>query len=190
GLPTGGNVHEVAQAADAGCQVVYVDVAPDIVVASRALLADNDNAAAVCADLRQPEQVLDAAQRTGLLDVSAPAAILLIDILHRIPDTDNPTRFIQAYIQSICPGSYVAIAQTSNGEDLLNGLAVFQRFYHIPVPPLTFRDQAHIATFFEGLELVKPGIVPMPLWHPERDDDHIDMDTECFPGLCALGRKP
>ena len=189
GLPTVGNVHEVAQGLHAGCRVVYVDVDPDIVMASRTLLEDNDHAVAVCADLRQPAQVLDTAQRTGLLDLNAPVSVLLIDVLHHIPDIDNPARFMQAYVEAMCAGSYLAIAHTSNVEDLLNGLAVFQRFYQISVPPLTFRGEAHIAAFCKGLELVEPGIVPVPLWGSERDDDNIDTDMEYFPGSCGLGRK-
>ena len=75
----------------------------------------------MCADLRQPEQLLDTAQRTRLLDLGAPLAVLLIDVLHHIPDTDNPARFIQTYVDAVCPGSHVAVAHTSNGEDLVSG---------------------------------------------------------------------
>jgi SAM-dependent methyltransferase len=103
GLPTAGNVHDVAQATNPECRVVYVDIAPDIVAAGHPVLAGNDSAAVVCADLRQPEQVLDAAQRTGLLDLGVPVAVLLIDVLHHIPDTDNPIRLIQTYVDAVCP---------------------------------------------------------------------------------------
>jgi hypothetical protein len=142
----------------------------------------------VCADLRQPEQVLDAAHRTGLLDLGAPVAILLIDVLHHIPDTDNPVRFIQTYVDAVCPGSYVAVAHTSDGEALVSGLAMFHRFYQIPVPPLTFRNQAQIEDFFAGLSLVEPGVVPVPLWRSEQDED-VDTYPEHFPAWCGLGRK-
>jgi hypothetical protein len=153
------------------------------------VLAGNDSAAVVCADLRHPEQVLDAAQRTGLLDLDAPVAVLLIDVLHHIPDTDNPIRFIQTYVDAVRPGSYVAVAHPSDGDALLDGLAMFHRFYQIPIPPLTFRDSAQIEDFFRGLDLVEPGIVPIPLWRPEQDED-ADTDPEHFPGWCGLGRKP
>lgn len=189
GLPTAGNVHDVAQALNLTCRVVYVDIAPDIVAKGYSVLAGNDSAAVVRADLRQPEQVLDAAQRTGLLDLDAPVAVLMIDVLHHIPDTDNPTRFIQAYVDAVSPGSYVAVTHPSDGEALLSGLAMFHRFYQIPVPPLAFRDLAQIENFFTGLDLVEPGIVPTPLWHPKQDED-ADTDPEHFPGWCGLGRKP
>jgi hypothetical protein len=188
GLPTAGNVHDVAQALNPTCRVVYVDIAPDIVTKGYSVLAGNDSAAVVCADLRQPEQVLDAAQRTGLLDLDAPVAVLMIDVLHHIPDTDNPTRFIQTYVDVVSPGSYVAVTHASDGEALLSGLAMFHRFYQIPVPPLTFRGLAQIENFFGGLDLVEPGIVPIPLWRPQQDED-ADTDPEHFPGWCGLGRK-
>lgn len=189
GLPTAGNVHDVAQAIDPGCRVVYVDIDPNIVAAGRTMLGGNDSAAVVCVDLRQPEQVLDAAQRTGLLDLGAPVAVLLIDALHHIPDADGPVRFIQTYVDAVCPGSYVAVAHTSNGEALVGGLAMFHRFYEIPVPPLTFRNLAQSEDFFRGLDLIEPGIVPIPLWRPEEDED-VDTDPEHFPAWCGLGRKP
>lgn len=189
GLPTTGNVHDVAQAIDSRCRVVYVDIDPDIVVAGRAVLGGNDSAVVVCADLRQPEQVLNAAQRTGLLDLGAPVAVLLIDALHHVPDTDDPARFIQTYVDAVCPGSYVAVAHTSDGEALVGGLAMFHRFYQIPIPLLTFRNLAQSEGFFKGLDLIEPGIVPIPLWRPE-EDENVDTDSEHFPAWCGLGRKP
>lgn len=189
GLPTAGNVHDVAQAIDPECRVVYVDVAPHIVAEGRTVLAGNDNTAMVCADLRRPEQVLDAAQRTRLLDLGEPVAVLLIDVLHHIPDTDNPAWFIQTYVDAVCPGSYVVVAHTGNGEGLVSGLAMFHRFYQIPVPSLTFRNSGQSEDFFPGLDLVKPGIVPVPLWRPEQDED-VNTDSEHFPAWCGLGQKP
>jgi hypothetical protein len=98
GLPTAGNVHEVARGLNPGCRVVYVDIDPGVVTEGRKLLAGDHHVAIVHADFRQPEQVLDTAQRTGLLDLGAPVAVLLIDVLHHIPDTDNPVRFIHAML--------------------------------------------------------------------------------------------
>jgi hypothetical protein len=189
GLPTARNVHNVAQAIDPRCRVVYVDISPSIVVEGRTVLTGNDRAAVVCADLRQPEQVLDAAHRTGLLDLGAPVAILLIDVLHHIPDTDNPAGFIQAYVDAVCPGSYVVVAHTSDGEALVSGLAMFHRFYQIPVPPLTFRNMTQGEDFFTVSHLVEPGIVPIPLWRPEGDED-VGTDADYFPAWCGLGQKP
>jgi S-adenosyl methyltransferase len=190
GLPTAGNVHEVAQDLDSQCRVVYVDIDPQVVARSHALLAGTDTAAAICADLRQPEQVLDAAQQTGLLDLTEPVATLLIDVLHHIPDMDNPAGCIAAYINAVCSGSYVAVAHTSDdGENLAAGLAMFRRLYYRLAPPLTFRNPMQAADLFTGLDIVEPGIVPIPLWRPKSGND-LSSDVDRFPAWCGLGRKP
>ncbi len=187
GLPTAGNVHEVAQDLNPGCRVVYVDVDPRVVAESQRLLAGNHDAAIMLADLRQPEQVLDAAARCGLLDLGAPVAVLAIDVLHHIPDADNPAGLIAACMDAVCPGSYVSVAHTDD-EALVAGLATFYDFYHIPVPSLSFRNSTQIAGFFDRLDLVEPGIVPVPLWRPESGEDR-STDPEGFPAWCGLGRK-
>jgi hypothetical protein len=188
GLPTAGNVHEVAQALDHGCRVVYVDIDPLVVAKSHKLLTGNHNTATVLADLRQPEQVLDATAQCGLLDLGAPVAVLAIDVLHHIPDADNPAALIAAYMDAVCPGSYLSVAHGGDDEGLVTGLATFYGFYQISVPPLTFRNPAQIAEFFGKLDLVDPGIVPVPLWHPEPGEDP-SADPESFPACCGLGRK-
>jgi hypothetical protein len=190
GLPTAGHVHEVAQAADSQCRVVYVDSNPAVVAQSQAVLAGTGNAGVVCADLRDPQQVLDAVQRTRLLDLDAPVAVLLIDVLHHIPDTENPAGFIAAYIDRICSGSYVAIAHTSDDdENLVTGLAMFRKLYYQLAPPLTFRSPPQAPDFFTGLNIVEPGIVSLPLWHPDPDDD-LSSNPDHFPAWCGLGHKP
>jgi S-adenosyl methyltransferase len=188
GLPTAGNVHEVAQDLAPGCRIVYVDIDPGVVAESHNLLAGNHDAAIVRADLRQPQQVLDATKRCGLLDLGAPVAVLAIDILHHIPDVDNPVRFIAAYMDVLCPGSYMSIAHSGHDEALVTGLASFRDFYRIPVPPLTFRNLAQITEIFDGLDLVAPGIVPISLWRPELNMGP-NIDPEDFPAFCGLGRK-
>jgi hypothetical protein len=188
GLPTAGNVHDVAQDLNPGCRVVYVDIDPEVVAESHNLLAGNRDAEIVLADLRQPEQVLDATGRCGLLDLGAPVAVLAIDMLHHIPDADNPAGFITAYVDAVCPGSYVSVAHTGDDEALATGLATFHDVYRIPVPPLTFRNPTQIVGFFDELDLVEPGIVPVSLWRPELDED-LSAHPEDFPAYCGLGQK-
>jgi S-adenosyl methyltransferase len=189
GLPTVGNVHEVAQNLNPDCRVVYVDIKPEVVAEGHDLLVGNRNAAIVLADLRQPEQVFDVAARSRLLDMDAPIAVLTIDILHHIPDVDNPAEFIVAYINTVCPGSYISVAHTSDEQALVTGLATFHGLYHLQVPPLTFRNSTQIAQFFDRLDLVEPGIVPVPLWRPEPGGDSTAHPKD-FPAYCGLGRKP
>ena len=190
GLPTQGNVHEIAQATDSGCRVIYVDNNPQVVARSQVLLTGNDRAVMVCADLRQPEQVLSAATQADMLDLSAPVAVLLIDILHHIPEADNPAGFIQVYADALRGGSYVAVGHTGDeGTDLETGLAMFRKLYRRLAPPLTFRGHMQIADLLKGLDVVEPGIVPIPLWRPEPEDD-LGITPEHFPAWCGVGRKP
>ncbi|MBV9163658.1 MAG: SAM-dependent methyltransferase [Pseudonocardiales bacterium] len=189
GLPTAGNVHEVAQDLAPDCRVVYVDMEPGVVAGGHNLLAGNHDTAIVHADLRQPEQVFDAIRRSGLLDLSAPVAVLAIDVLHHISDADNPVGFMAAYMDAVCPGSYMSIAHSGHDEALIAGLVTFREFYRIPVPLLTFRSLTQVAGFFNRLDLVDPGIVPLPLWRPELDGG-LSVDPECFPAYCGLGQKP
>jgi S-adenosyl methyltransferase len=189
GLPTAGNVHQVAQDFNPGCRVVYVDIDPGVVAEGHHVLAGNHGAAIVRADLRQPEQVFDATRICGLLDLGEPVAVLAIDVLHHIPDFDNPARFIVDYMDTLCSGSYLSVAHSDHDEALITGLAIFRDFYHIPVPPLTFRNLAQLTGFFNGLDLVTPGIVPIPLWRPELYEA-LSLDPESFPAYCGVGRKP
>ncbi|HEY2764642.1 MAG TPA: SAM-dependent methyltransferase [Pseudonocardiaceae bacterium] len=189
GLPTAGNVHEVAQDIDPECRVVYVDVDPYIVTEGRDLLAGADNATIVVADLRHPAETLDAARRTAVIDWAAPVAVLMIDILHHVHDVDNPTDIVRGYLDAVCPGSHLVVAHASDDEALVVGLALFHRFYHLPIPALTFRTPDQIAEFFKGLDSVEPGIVPVPLWRAESGDD-LGTYPEKFPGFCGLASKP
>lgn len=190
GLPTEGNVHEVVKgfSSNVGCRVVYVDVDSWVATESHKLLIEDQDAAVVRADLRQPEQVFDVVKRWGLLDLGAPVAVLAIDVLHHIPDVDKPTDFIAAYLDAVCSGSYVSVAHTGVDEALATGLASFNARYHIPVPSLTFRTSAQVSVFFNKLNLVEPGIVPVPLWRPGSDEDP-STDLGVFPSCCGLGCK-
>jgi hypothetical protein len=189
GLPTAGNVHQVAQALNPRCRVLYIDREPGVVAEGQNLLVGNHTTTIVRADLRQPEHVLDAARRCGLLDLSVPVAVLAIDVLHHIPDADNPVEIMAAYRDALCPGSYLSVAHSGHDEVLIAGWATCRNFFQIFVPSLNFRCLTQIAEFFGGLDLVEPGIVPIPLWRPKLDDD-LSVDPEGFPAYCGLGRKP
>ena len=189
GLPTAGNVHQVAQALNPRCRVVYVDRDPRIVAESHHLLVGNHDTTIVRADLRQPEQVLDAARRCGLLDLSVPVAVLATDVLHHIPDVDNPVEIMAAYRDAVCPGSYLSVAHSGHDEGLIAHWVTCRDFFRFLVPSLNFRCLIQITEFFDGLDLAHPGIVPVPLWRPESGDD-LRGDPEVFPAYCGVGRKP
>jgi SAM-dependent methyltransferase len=166
GIPTMGNVHEIAQRADPGARVVYVDNDAVAVQHSRAILARNDNATAIHADLRRPRQILADPHLRGLLDLSRPAALLLVALLHFFPDADEPATLVAELRQALAPGSYVVISHgTTDGQP--PNVAEAMGNYSQTTAPFRPRGHAAVKAFFEGLELVDPGLVPVARWRPD-----------------------
>lgn len=188
GVPTECYVHEVAQDIAPESRVLYVDIDPDIVYDGRALLADNANAAILQADIRQPNQVWESRELQRLLDPSEPIAVLMIETLLHIPDSDNPAAMVAAYRDTMCSGSYLGLSHFSENEELLAGLTLFSRMFGAP-PQVTLRAPEQLAEFFIGLDLVEPGVVPALLWRPPTGED-TDRNPEQAGVYAGLGRKP
>ncbi|MEU6390569.1 SAM-dependent methyltransferase [Streptomyces sp. NPDC046939] len=191
GIPTFGNVHEVAQRASPGARVVYVDHDPVAVAHSRAVLDGNPDTAVVAADLRKPRDILRSPELTGLLDLDRPVALLLVAVLHFIEDADDPYGAVAALGEALAPGSLLIITHaTYEGMPIPEeqaGQAV--DVYRDDVRnPLVMRDREQIGRFFEGYEVVEPGIVPMPVWRPQTAPE--DEDPFTFAGYVGVGRKP
>jgi hypothetical protein len=189
GLPTAGHVHEIAQDRDPAARVVYVDFDSSIVDDGHRLLAGNDNAALLETDIRQPRTVLDILRERRLLDLREPVAVLAIAVLQHIPDSDDPAGVITAYLDAMCPGSYLALSHYGPDEHLTKGITRFSQLNFGQVPAVTFRDRTSVALFFAGLELVEPGIVPIIKWRPDPDDDP-GINPEQHPIFAGVGRKP
>jgi hypothetical protein len=185
GVPTVGNVHEIAQGINPRATVVYVDVDPVAVAHGRRLLTGNDRAAVLQADLRDPAGLLGSDDLTGLLDLSRPVAVLLIAVLHFMPDTDRPDEVVRAYRERMAPGSFLAISHAADDADLPTEQArMVQDYSGATKVPFIHRDAVRLATWFDGLDIVAPGITQTTEWRP---------DTEPTPILrtcCAVGRKP
>lgn len=187
GIPTVGNVHEVARAEDPSCRVVYVDIDPVAVTHSRAILADDPRVTAVQADLRDPAAVLDLAQTRGGLDLSLPVGVLLVAVLHFVPDRDDPTAVVAGYRRAIAPGSYLVICHaTAEGQ---GQRATTHRDLYARTPtPMTMRSRAEVAALMAGFDLVEPGLVPMVLWRPD-DGADLPPNPMVFPGYAAVGAR-
>ncbi|TQS44438.1 SAM-dependent methyltransferase [Cryptosporangium phraense] len=159
GIPTAGNVHEIA---GPEARVTYVDVEPIAVETSRGLLADVPYAEIVHADLRDPAAVL---QGATLLDLSEPVAVLIVSVLHFVPD--DPTPILGAYLDELVDGSYLALSHVVVDEapppESEDGLAVYRR----TATPVTLRDSAQVTAFFHGHPLVEPGLVPVSDWRAD-----------------------
>jgi SAM-dependent methyltransferase len=186
GIPTLGNVHEIAQQAAPDAAVVYVDIDPIAVAHSRHILTGNARATVVHADLRHPDRVLADEGLRGVLDLSRPVAVLAVAVLHAISDADDPAGVIAQHRDAIVPGSYLAIAHgVDNRPDETKRLV--ELFERTPTPVMP-RTAPQIEAMFDGFDLVEPGLVWAPLWHPETPHE-VPQQPEMSANLVGVGRK-
>jgi hypothetical protein len=171
GMPTVGNVHTVAQALNPAARVVYVDIDPLAVRQSEALLQDNLHAIALQGDVRQPDDILMHPDVRRVLDFNKPMAVLLVALLHFVPDDVEVYRLARVFRDALPPGSYLVITHGTNEGVSPDLVAQNERLYAQTTTPAKVRSRVAIERFFEGLDLVEPGLVYIPLWHPESGDD-------------------
>lgn len=189
GIPTVGNVHEVAQAANPEARIVYVDIDPVAVEYSRSLLVGNERATVIHADLREPERILAEAAlpAPGLIDFSRPVGLLLAGVVHFVPDEDKPQEVLDTLRSALAPGSHLLISH-STFDDQPQEMLDAQRLSARTATEITLRSRPEIATFFGDFTIVEPGIVHMPLWRPDSPDD-VDGDPQRFGAYGAVGRR-
>jgi hypothetical protein len=188
GIPTEGNVHEIAQLAAPGAHVVYADIDPVAVAHSKAILAANTSAAVIEADLREPETILSNATVGEFIDFSQPTGLLLVAVLHFIADAEDPWRIIAALRDALAPGSYLALCHATD-ESRPSVAQAIQKVYKSGVSAKGGpRSRAEILRFFDGFDLVDPGLVFMPQWRPDSPADVPD-DPSQFWGLVGVGQK-
>lgn len=185
GLPTVGNVHEIAQGLEPDSTVVYVDVEPVAVTHSRLVLEDNPRAAAIWADVRDPDAVLQHPDTRQLIDFNQPVAVLMCAVMHFISDDAVPSRIIADYRDALCPGSYVAISHAT-ADDYPDDLAKAVEMYQTTATPATLRSRDQITRLFDGFALVPPGVVFTPEWHPEGPIETDPRRALCYGGLAVL----
>ena len=187
GLPTMDNTHEVAQRAVPESRIVYVDNDPLVLVHAMALLASSPPGVTdyIEADLREPGKILEAAAKT--LDFTQPVAIMLLGILHFI-DYDEALPVVARLLNAVPSGSYLALTHAtldlSDADANAQAQAEFNDKAAVPITP---RTRAEITRFFDGLELVEPGLVSMSRWRPEATPFGEPAEVA---GFCGLGRKP
>jgi hypothetical protein len=189
GIPTEGNVHEIAQRADPDSRIVYADVDPVAVAHSRAILDGNKGAAVIEADLREPLEILQNATVREMIDFGRPVGLLLVAVLHFIGDSEEPWRLVATLRDALAPGSYLAICHgTSEGAPV--GLRAAQTVYNRSVATsVRVRPRTDILAFFDGFDLVDPGLVHIPEWRPDQPED-VPEDPSNFLALVGVGRKP
>jgi SAM-dependent methyltransferase len=170
GLPTQHNVHEVAQEGAADAATVYVDNDPVVLVHANALLAGDARTAVVAGDVRDPAGILRDAEATGLLDFARPVCLLLVAILHFLPDADDPAALVGAFRDALAPGSYLILSHaTMDGypaEAAADSAHRAGRVYDRATSQLSMRDRTEVARLLAGFDLVEPGLVHVTDWRP------------------------
>ena len=183
GIPTAPNTHQEAQEIAPECRVVYVDYDPVVLSYARALLTSSPEGATdyIDADLRDTDVILEGAART--LDFSQPIAVTLLMILHAIGNADDPHGLVGKVLQAMPSGSYLAITHPAADIEAERMAALRERLNRVSFQQYTVRDHADVSRFFEGLNLVEPGVVPVEQWHPAVATGHV------IPVWTGVGRK-
>ena len=184
GLPTFNNTHEVAQAIAPESRIVYVDNDPLVLVHATALLTSTAPGVTnyIEADLHDPATILREA--ATVLDFRRPVAIMLIAILHHISDTRQAQEIVRQLIDAVPSGSYLTIAHAVHSEMADEGARQWNK---IGKPPLVPRDPEEIESFFDGLDVLEPGVVTTTRWRPSDVDLGVTHDIDQYAGI---GRKP
>jgi hypothetical protein len=166
GIPTANHTHQVAQSVAPESRVVYVDNDPVVLLHARALLASHPAGATdyVDADLRDPQKILDDAKR--LLDFGRPVAVMLMAILQHIDDEHDPYAIVATLMDAVPPGSYLALSHPASDIDAEAMAKMANVLNQMMAEKVTFRNRDAVAGFFDGLELVEPGLVQASKWRP------------------------
>jgi S-adenosyl methyltransferase len=188
GIPTVGNTHEIVHDVDPESTVVYVDIDAVAVAHARAILGDNRKAVAVQADLRTPEAMLDEVRATGLIDFSEPVALLMVAVLHLIPDDGRPGEAAAVLRDAVAPGSHLAITHLTSARRPDEVAALTQAAQQRDRISLVFRSPEQVTGFFGDFTLVEPGLSDVREWRP----DPVELDAGTAGAalyLAGVGRK-
>jgi hypothetical protein len=171
GIPASNNTHEVAQSVVPQARVVYVDNDPMVLAHARALLGSGPHGATdyIDADLHDTGKILQIAART--IDFTEPVAVMLIAVLHLIRDEDNPRQIIEKLMAAVPPGSSLSISHVPNDMHMGQMSDMSDRLNRLLAQPSTYRSRAEVTGFFDGLELVEPGVTPIQQWRPDTPEE-------------------
>jgi len=183
GLPTQGNVHEIARSVDSRARVVYVDNDPVVSSHGRALLARDEQTAVIEADLRDPDTLLGDARVRRLLDFDRPLCVLFVAVLHFVSDQEDPAGLVRRYRDALPPGSHVILSHAAVEEQRNIEVADAYRSASASAP-FVARTREQVTSFLDGLEILEPGVVALHEWRPEGGEFPTDA------GWTAVARKP
>jgi hypothetical protein len=193
GLPTNGNVHQIAHEIDPTVRVVYVDNDPMVLAHGRALLSSAGTTAVVQADVRDPDDILGDRDIHKLIDFDQPVGLLLVAILHHLHDHEDPAGLAGRYRDAIAPGSYLGISHFHNPGQALPEVAreasAVERAFNKTLGTGRWRSRDEIVEYFGNFEILEPGVVPVAEWRPEPGEVHA-LQTHTYHTIVGgLGRK-
>jgi hypothetical protein len=188
GMPTAGNVHEVAQRVNPAARVVYADIDPVVIAHAQAILRETPHTIALQADARRPEQIISHPDVRQSLDWTRPIGILTIAVFHFMADDAEVLRIIRVLRDAMPAGSYIVLTHaTADAVDPDLARAGEENYRRANIA-LHFRSRDRVARFFEGLELVEPGLVYLPQWRPDIDED-LPIAPERSANYAGVGLK-
>lgn len=191
GIPTRGNVHETADEVvpGGGARVLYVDHDPVAVAHSELILAESHpNVKVLNADLRHPHDILDSAQRRALIDLDQPVGVLMVAVLHFIPESDRPDELIGQFHDAVVPGSHLVISH-GTAENQPKQAAELAKLYESSPDRATYRSRSRVRELLDGWDVVDPGVVWVQDWRPDWPDD-LQLDPSTNPWAAAVARRP
>lgn len=189
GIPTAGNVHDIVHQRNPPARVVYVDIDPIAVHLSLDLLKDVPTATAIQADAREPEAILAHPDVRHLLDLERPVGVLLLASVQFIADDAEVSTLVRTVRQAVAPGSYFVFSHLSYEGAPAEAIVQLERLYTGTTNPVTSRSRARLEPLFEELEVVAPGVVHVPRWHPESPDDLFLEEPSRSVNLVGVARK-
>jgi S-adenosyl methyltransferase len=167
GIPTVGNTHEIVQEIDPQSSVVYVDIDAVAVAHATAILAGNERAIAIRSDVRSPQTLLTDVESTGLVDFGKPVAVLMVALLHLMPDSDQPAEAVATLRNAIAPGSQLVISHLTSEQRPEETARLSSEVAQRDRISLVFRSRQGIASFFGDFSLVPPGLSQLSDWRPD-----------------------
>ncbi|MEV0382078.1 SAM-dependent methyltransferase [Nonomuraea sp. NPDC050643] len=192
GLPTQGNVHEIAQAVAPDARIVYVDNDPVVLAHGRALLETNDVTKVVPGDVRNPAEILENPEVAEFLDFSRPLGMLFVSVLHHVNDDEDPDGAMARFRSVLAPGSHLAIVHFHNpGDEHPEAARIAveaERNFNQNLGTGRWRTRTEILSYFGDLELIKPGLVPLADWR-SAPDDLIRQDLTRHNVVAGVGRR-
>jgi len=177
GIPTASNTHEVAQRVAPASRIVYVDNDPMVLAHARALLTSSaeGRCAYIDADIRDPENILDTAAE--VIDFSEPVAVVLMAVLQFVPDDDNPYELVRRLMAAVPAGSYLVISHPAADLQAAAMAGMATRLNQLMAQRVKPRTKAEVTAFFDGLDLVEPGVIRVPEWRPDHPEDAAGKST-------------